>query len=189
LALSVSFGLLRRSSLESEVNARCGRALERVVAEVRGTGSGSFAQDLTTPPGLPPVWSRTLDFSPGADWVDDAVVWGDQRRLDLELGLGELDNGLDDDGDGLIDEHRLVLTLRPGQIDEARVVIVNDVAELLEGELWNGADDNGNGLVDERGFCVALDEAGLCLRLTIQRATPRGEVVVRTQTDTLFLRN
>jgi len=189
LALQVSFGLFRRTAMESDLNARCGRALERVVSEMRGTGLDSFAQDLTTPLGMPTVWSETLEFGRGADWVADAMVWGEGRRFTIQLADGELDNDVDDDGDGLVDERALVLIRRPGEIDEDRVVIASNLCEYLEGEVPDGVDNNGNGLVDERAFCVALADAGIEIRLSLQRATSTGEIVVQTQTDVLQLRN
>ena len=189
LAMRGGFGLFSRVSRESDLNARGGRALNRAVSELRGTGQGSFEQDLTTPLGMPKVWSTTLDFRIATGWDGTSLLWGAERRIDVELAPGEIDNDLDDNGDGRIDERRLVFVLDPDLPTEMRVVLINGVSELLEGELPNGVDDNGNELVDEHGFCLDLDGDALTLRLSIETTDKHGELIVRTLTDTLLLRN
>ena len=68
-------------------------------------------------------------------------------------------------------------------------MLVNNVAALLEGELANGVDDNGNGLIDEAGFCVSREGENLTVRLSLLRLGPAEEVITRTQTTELALRN
>jgi prepilin-type N-terminal cleavage/methylation domain-containing protein len=175
-------------SVNNDVSSRSARTINRVVQELRGASDTTFVQDLRTPTGvLPKVWSPMLEFQVAEDW-NGAVVWGAPRRLVLELQAGEVDNGLDDNRNGLVDERTLVLLTNPGMADEERLVLAHGVAELLEGELPNGLDDNGNQIVDEQGFCLDLDEDALTIRLTLERMGPQGRVV-RTHEDTIFLRN
>lgn len=183
--------LFEQVTATSEVSARAGRSMERIVRELRSASQITFAQNLTTPQAAPSkVWSPRLDYQTALDWDGVAVVWDVAQRFDLEMGTGEVDNGVDDNGNGLVDERTLVLLANPGQADELRAVIATGVAELLEGELPNGADDNGNQMDDERGFCLELDDNNaLTIRLTLERMGPDGRLIVRTQQDTILLRN
>lgn len=189
MASQRGLALFQTSSVNAEINARAGRAIDRVMRELLSSGIGTLQPDLTTPPGNPTVWSETLDYQAADDWVGGVVVWGTPRQLSLEYAEGELDNGIDDNGDGLVDEGALVLIEDPGGPGEKRVVLVNGVSELLEGEVQNASDDNGNGLEDERGFCVDLAGGFLTVRLSIERLGADGAVLVRTQQDSILLKN
>ena len=112
-------------------------------------------------------------------------------QIFLQPDPADPDNGLDDDGDGFVDECEVVLVENRGTADETRTVLVRRVQELLQGELPNGADDNGNGLVDERGFCIEQisDGAGVTIRLTVLRRRPEGGIDTQTVGTTVWLRN
>jgi len=181
--------LHRQVALDSEANKKASRTMERVVRELRGAGRNTFVQDLTTLPGMAKTWSPTLDFRVARAWDGTAVVWSAATRFELVLATGELDNGTDDNGNGLIDEHNLVLRTNVGAADEIRTVLATGVSELLEGELSNGADDNGNLMNDERGFCLELDGDALTIRLSLEYVNLGGRRIVRTQQDTILLRN
>ena len=188
MAVKSGNDLFVQVSVNNDVSSRSARAMNRVVRELRSASDTTFVQDLRTPTGvMTKVWSPTLDYQSAQDW-NGAVVWDAPRQFVLELQAGELDNGLDDNANGLIDERTLVLLTNPGMANQERLVIVHGVAELLEGELPNGVDDNGNQMDDERGFCLDLDQDALTIRLTLERMGPQGRVA-RTQQDTIFLRN
>ena len=123
------------------------------------------------------------------DYVGSDPILGDPRRIILELAPGEIDNGLDDNKDGLADEHQVVLILNPGLPGEQRVVLANRVSELAQGELPNGLDDNGNGIADEAG--LSFDQAGqlVTVRLTLLGIGSDGATLVRSATDSFTLRN
>ena len=110
------------------------------------------------------------------------------RSLSFEYEIGELDDGLDNNGNGLIDEGRLVLTENAGLTNDRRV-ITRWVAELLEGELDDGLDNNGNGLVDEPGFLVERIGESLIVRVTLQKRDAEGRLMTRTARTSVRLRN
>jgi hypothetical protein len=105
------------------------------------------------------------------------------------MDVGELENGLDDDGDGIIDEGRVILTRDFLGAEELSVVLAHDVRSRFEGELANGLDDNGNGLVDERGFCMTLQDGLLVLRLSIAGRSPEGTRTTSTVETSVHFRN
>jgi hypothetical protein len=88
-------------------------------------------------------------------------------RFDYEEG--ELDDGADNNGNGLVDEGCLFWTRDVGEPSEKTHVIARGVREYLEGEEPNLDDDNGNGLEDERGFCLERVGEALVIRLTLER--------------------
>ena len=117
------------------------------------------------------------------------VQWGLPQSIAWELDPGEVNDGLDNDGDGLIDEGQVVRTLDEGTPDELRVVVCKGVAELLEGEDPNGFDDNGNLLVDEPGFCVDVQGTVLTMRLTLESQGPQGRILRKTARTAIRIRN
>ena len=117
------------------------------------------------------------------------VGWGPTSRFVLAPEPGEGDDGLDNDGDGLIDERRIVFFEDIDQPDPQAVVICHDVPVMFEGELLNGEDDNGNGLIDESGLCFSLDGDILTVRLSVEVAIRPGETLVRSSEQSLRLRN
>ncbi|MEO0650720.1 MAG: hypothetical protein AAFZ65_08580 [Planctomycetota bacterium] len=167
--------------------SRVGLRVTRAVLSARGA---NVTPDLRPVNGLPTPWSEQIGFRSMEDWVGGAIEWSPQQSLRWERDPAEIDNGLDDDGDGLIDEGLLVWLLDEGGANEQRVVLASSVAELAEGELENGLDDNGNGLVDEAGASFDLTADGLMtFRLTLERAARGGVLVQRTRATRIRLRN
>src|SRR5262249_20398121 len=104
---------------------------------------------LTPPPVAPPGSASTVDFQCDRGFQNGAVVWGPVERLTFESDPLDPENGIDDDGDGLVDEGRLVWIENPGGPGGRRTVLCSWVSAALEGEIpGNGIDDNGNGLID-----------------------------------------
>jgi hypothetical protein len=158
--------------------------MRRVVSELIGARWSTI-----DPVPAVPFGSDDLEFERPADTAAGAVTWGSRSQILLELVTGEADNGLDDNGNGLVDERSIVLVHDVGLASERRVTIVNGIGELLEGEVLNALDDNGNGLIDEAGLSFSSDEGTLNIRLTVQRTGPGGEILSRTQAMDLVLRN
>ena len=182
--------LFRTNSANADVNARSGRAIERIMRELVSAGGLTLDPALTLTPPLPTPWASSLEFRSASTWTAGALVWGDLRRIAWQLGGGELANDADDDGDGLIDEGDIVLTEDVGGANERSVVLVTGVAELLVGELPNGLDDNGNGMVDEAGLCFDRTGGTLNVRVTLERLAPQRQAILsRTLEDSLRLRN
>lgn len=161
------------------------RTLDRVAVELRGVGVNFLVPDPTGDLG-----ASTLLFQKPADVTDaGVVVWGAPTRLTFELEATEIDNDADDDGDGAIDEHRLVLTRDVGTADEIATVICTGLAEHAAGEIENGLDDNGDGRADERGFFVRRVGDLLTVRLTTLGLVPGRAPVATNQQTSVVLRN
>jgi len=108
----------------------------------------------------------------------------------FESDPADADDGVDNDTDGLVDEHQIVLVRNLGQADEVRSVILTNVAELLAGETANMADDNANGVIDETGFSIVADGTNtLRLRLTLQARDPKNNLVNCTMETSVHMRN
>lgn len=112
------------------------------------------------------------------------------ESLVLESDPADPDDGIDNDGDGLIDELRLVWYSNRGVAGERMRVLANGVTESLEGELpGNLIDDNGNGLVDERGVAFAFRDGRIHFWMTLRRVAKNGVAATRTVERTIALRN
>lgn len=111
------------------------------------------------------------------------------RRIRIVLAAGELDDGIDNNGNGLVDECRLMLTQVVGASPE--VGIGAFVREYLQGESGDDVDENGNGLVDERGLCMTFDGTTntMVIRVTIERLTSQGRLITSTAETSVRLRN
>jgi hypothetical protein len=167
----------------SEMRAR--RALDRVVAELTGVAHSFLIPDPTSNLGTSTL---TYQHPTGVDAVGN-VTWDVPSRLELQLSPGEVDNGVDDDSDGLVDERRLVLTRNYGTLNAQSVVLCSGVPRYLQGEVPNGLDDNGNGLVDEPGFNVFRVGDLLTIRLTVQVPLGGGRLDSTTVQTSITLRN
>ncbi len=171
-------------SQASEVEADARRALDRAVSELSSLSVATMWQDPRTDLG-----TDVLDFQQVTGFAAGAATLGTPLRLAFEYDPGETDDGTDEDGDGLIDEGRLILTRNVGAGNEVRIVLCRDLREHAEGEVSNGADDNGNGVVDERGFNIHQEGDLLTIRLTVQALDAEQRSVVRTVQTSILLRN
>ena len=178
---SGSFGTTNASA---DLEARVRRGIDRSAAELLTAGDGQLAPNPTGNFG-----TSDLLFRQAVGLAGTAIVWSNLNRLAFEYDAGELDDGIDNDGDGLTDEGNLVLRRNDGMVNELRTVLCRGVAELFEGELPNGLDDNGNGVVDEAGFNVHRIGDVLYIRLTVQDAQGQGRILTRTLETSSRLRN
>ena len=168
-----------RSSLEQTAEADARRAVDRIVVELGSAGETWFDPDPGAVGG-----TSVLEFRQATGVAAGAVVWGNRMRFRLELEPGETDDGTDEDGDGLVDERRIVWTRDLGLPSEQQVVLCGGVAELLEGELANGVDDNGNGIVNEAGFNIRRAGDVLTVRLSVATRAREEEAVATIETST-----
>lgn len=174
-----------RGSAMAQVQNEARRTLDRVAAELENGGFGTL---LPNPVGVA-IDDLVFQTATGIDAATGALLFGNSSRLRFVYETGEMNNGLDDDGDGLIDEGYLVLTRNYMLANEVRVVLAHDVAELLEGESANGGDDNGNGFADERGFCMTRSGDLLTVRLTLARPVSGGDPAMASVETALRLKN
>jgi len=190
LAAKHGQGAFRATQTATDVETRVRRALDRAALELLSVGEEEL---LPNPTGQ--FGTSTILFRQARSWGGNAgdgvnglnVLWGDQNRLAFEYDTGESDDDVDEDGDGLVDEGRLVLTRDIGGND-GRTILCTGVREMLEGEDANGADDNGNGIVDEAGFNIHRVGNVLFLRLSLEVPCETG-TIVRTLETSVRLRN
>lgn len=171
----------------AEVEAGARRLAERIARELVDASSDPTRLNCSIPQAGPSwvEYQRCQGFDAGA------VIWTPTRRLQLVLQPGELDNGVDDNSNGLVDEHRV--ELRPDWEFEPDMTVGwgGFVREYLEGEVPNNLDDNGNGLADERGLCLEWNEALglLTVRVTLERLDSLGRPLTRTIETAVQIRN
>jgi prepilin-type N-terminal cleavage/methylation domain-containing protein len=170
-------------SAEHTLSTGTHRAMERLARTLQLADGTLLAGPVLTDFG-----ADLVTFRVPADFAGGAVQWSNVQ-IHAELEPGELDNGLDEDGDELVDEYRIVLTEAPGTADERRTVLLSGVAELLQGELANNADDNGNGLIDERGLSLHATGNVLTIRITAQRRDDGGRLLVESAETAVRLWN
>lgn len=166
----------------SDLETRARRALDRAVFELLSCGASELSPNPTGSFG-----TKTLEFRQATGVAGNAPTFGAPLSLGFEFARGELDDDLDNDGNGLIDDGVLVLTRDVGGT-EKRVVLCSGVREYLEGEVGDGDDDNGNGLTDEAGFNVHRVGDVLFVRLSLEEPVDTGSVV-RTLETSVRLRN
>ena len=186
LALQTSSSSYRTETAAAYLDFLAQKALDDVSDHLR---AADFAS-ITPPPTLAPNSTATIDFQGSRGFVDGAVEWGPVERLTFESDPSDPDDGLDNDGDGLIDEGRLAWIEDPDGVASRRAVLCSQVSAALEGEvLDNGVDDNGNGLIDERGFCIEFVGERALARITLEQLDPAGRLIRQSSMRTITPRN
>ena len=186
LALQTSSSSYRTETAAAHLDFLAQKALDDVSDHLR---AADFAS-ITPPPTLAPNSTATIDFQGSRGFVDGAVEWGPVERLTFESDPSDPDDGLDNDGDGLIDEGRLAWIEDPDGVASRRAVLCSQVSAALEGEvLDNGVDDNGNGLIDEDGLSFVIDGDNVTIRLTLERPEVGGHLVSQTVEAVVNCRN
>jgi len=182
LAARGGMGAFRATQETSDAEARVRRALDRTVFELLSAGASELLPDPSGDFG-----ASDLQFRKAVGLNGTVPQWGPIQSLAFEYAPGELDDDLDNDGNGLVDDGLLVLTRDVGG-DVHRVVLCSGVRELLEGEVADGDDDNGNVVRDEAGFNVHRVGDVLFVRLSVEESLENG-TIVRTLETSVRLRN
>lgn len=131
----------------------------------------------------------TLTFQAAEGFAAGALLLSNQHSITLQLETGELADGVDNNGNGLVDEGQVVWTQNVGQPDQVAVVLAHGVSSLLQGEVANLGDDNGNGLIDEPGLVFVLQDGVLTVRLSLEKLDDDGRLVVKTVQTAVRIRN
>jgi prepilin-type N-terminal cleavage/methylation domain-containing protein len=171
-----------RASLEQRTDAKVRRALERAVMEIEWAQSDALSPTCVT-------GSPSVIFQPLAGVAGGVAVWGVSRRLARVAAADDPDDGVDNDGDGVIDEGDLVLTIDPGGAGEFSITLCTQVTEMFPGETLNSLDDDGNGIADERGFNVEALGDLLTIRLSIAETSAGDTVTTSAIVTSVTLRN
>jgi prepilin-type N-terminal cleavage/methylation domain-containing protein len=184
LAASRGYDAYEATQQSNDVESSVRQALDRAARELLSSGVS-----VISPANIDDQFGTSdVVFQQAAGQAAGNVVWGNPLRLLFEYDTGELDNGQDDDTDGLVDEGRLVFVRDDGLASEQRVVLCHSVREFGEGETDDDEDENGNGIVDEAGFNVHRDGTVLTLRLTLEQSGDSNSVI-RTLETSIRLRN
>jgi len=180
-----------RSYATESSTAKVAEAVREGVEAVSSRLVQSSAGTVTAvAPVINPAVDDTLTYQRALDYQGGAIVWGTLEQIGFEYSPTDPDDGLDNDGDGLIDEGRVVWTEDPGGLNERKVTLAEWVSETMPGEIpGNGIDDNANGLTDEGGF--SFEQAGdrVTIRLAITRPGPQGTTITRTLERTVAFLN
>lgn len=172
-------GMARQSA-----DGQARRTLDRIARELVSSGAGTLSPDPVQPWG-----SSSLLFQRIESYTGGAIAWSVPVQLALQLETGELDDGQDNNGNGLVDERQIVYTIDPDGLTPQSVVWAKGVRELYDGELANGLDDNGNGLQDEAGLSFERSGGRLIVRLCLQETDGQGNTLVHAVATSVRLRN
>lgn len=167
------------SNLETRARRSVDRVCERLLLANRSTAAPQLAA---------PLHASWIELQRSTGFDGGATTWGNTERVAYQPSPLDPDDGVDNDGDGVVDEGHLVWVRDVGLPGERTSVICTDVREYLEGETFDGLDENGNGLGDENGFCITFDGERATVRLTLERMGPNGLLVTRTFERTIVLR-
>ena len=175
MSFGTSFRVWKSSSHSREVDRRANRGLDRILEALEYASSETVAPDLGEHES-----SCYIEFQPTTGSVDGKQQLGPKVRIEWLRDPLDPEDGVDNNGNGLVDEGLVVRREDPGGEDEIRVVLLRSVGNLLEGEEPNGEDDNANGLVDEKGLCFERDGSILKIRLTLLHDSGEGGVIAWT---------
>jgi prepilin-type N-terminal cleavage/methylation domain-containing protein len=173
-------------SAEHSLSTGTHRCLDRITQAIEFADGGILAGLGGTALG---VDADEVSFQTVTGWVGTDLERSGPIVIRAEPETGELNDGLDNDGDELVDEIQVVQVENEGLPDERRTVLARGVAELYEGEIANNLDDNGNGLKDERGLSFSATGDVVSVRLTCQRRDEAGRLLTKTAETAVRLRN
>jgi hypothetical protein len=179
-----SVGALGASTSQAELDSHLRRTLTRIGEELLPSGLS-----VITPDAGAPLGSSTLTYRKSAGPVNGANSWGASQRFSFAYEAGELDDGQDNNSNGLVDEGVVQWTLDVGSATEQTVVLCHAVRELDPREVQNNLDDDGDGLVDEPGFVFQRDGDLLRISLALERLDGERHPIVRTLETTVQPRN
>jgi len=184
LAIGASAHAYRTENVAAHLAFLARKSLDDVGERLRATDFDS----ISPAPVAAPSSAATIEFQTAVGFKGGATEWGPVQRLTLEADPGDPADTLDNDGDGLVDEGRLVWL--ENVAGGRRTVLCSQVSASLEGELpGNGIDDNENGLIDEGGFCLEFTGSRVIAHLTLEERDPAGRMIRQSSTRTITPRN
>jgi type II secretory pathway pseudopilin PulG len=182
-----SYDAFRTTRIQSTVEGNARATLNRIATELAAAERATLQPNPDTDFGSDSIRFRVpIDFD---DRVAMAPLWGTDSQLLCEYESGEIDDDVDNNGNGLVDERVLVFVRNVGLPNESRTVLCHGVCEVFEGETLDGTDENGNDVVDEAGFNVHRVGDMLWIRLSVEAPDANGELVVRSVETAIKLRN
>ena len=170
------------------VSGQLERKADRIARRIGRTAILAGSATLLPSPQAP-LGSSQVSFRRSQGWANGAMVWGPVISIGMEDDINDPEDGIDNDGDGCVDEATVVWRRDVGGPNETSEIWVENVRRLSDGETLNGQDDNGNGLVDEAGLSFVLQGATLVIRLCLEQRGLDGRVVTYMAQDAVRLRN
>jgi prepilin-type N-terminal cleavage/methylation domain-containing protein len=171
------------TALQAVADGKARQALQRMAKELENAD----ADNLLADPGI--VGGSAIEFTPVVDVVGGVPILGNPIRIQRNPSATDPDDGVDNDGNGIVDEGVIVLIRDIGTADQTTAVLCSGVRELLEGEVADGDDDNGNGLVDESGLSLRRAGQLVTIRISIEQAGSGGTTTIGTLETSVTLRN
>lgn len=171
------------SMARSRMVSRAHQVMDRIADEFVEAELGTMS---AAPEG---VGASTLTYRVPESFAGPVITWSPNRRIDFLMEPGELDDGIDNNGDGRVDEGTVVLTLDIGEPDERQVTLAHHLRSLLGGEVSNLLDDNGNLMVDERGLTFELSGNVLTIRMTFSILDEGGRTITKSVQTSVRVRN
>ena len=184
IVMNTGSGAYHQGMASATLESHSRRGIDRVAEQFSDAG-----RDGLNPMPMAPLGSAQLDFRRSTGGLNGVIQWGPTRRIQFQYDVAEVDDGVDNDNDGLVDEGRVVLVENLGLANETTQVLCPGVAEFLQGELANGLDDNGNGLVDEGGLSFQMNGEALVIRMTLQDFDNEGTLINNTVETSVWIRN
>jgi len=173
-----AFGTYQGTVSATEVERNANVAMDRMVSLLADAGLTTIADDLSAPAG-----SSGFSFRVRKGYSGGAITWSPETRIYWESDPNDARDDVDNDGDGLVDEGRVMMADANG----LEAVICNNVTEYLDGETSASGDQNSNGLEDEQGLSFVLEDNRLTIRLTLAKVGADGETVTRSAESVLRL--
>jgi prepilin-type N-terminal cleavage/methylation domain-containing protein len=185
IVTSTARGAFLETRSGSSTEAKLSIALDRIAVELLTVSRETLIPELTG------MINDTSDLSlQQVVGVQNGVaIFGNITTFRFETDPGEVIDGVDNDGDGLVDEGRVVMIRDVGLASEVQTTLCRNVRRHLEGEFAGGGDENANGLTDELGFLIQRVGDVLTLQLTVEQITPEGRELIRTAETSVRLRN
>ncbi len=163
--LSTGTAAFSADSKRADLDRNADRAIHEIAGRLAMAGSSMVYPDYPSEYG-----SSYLMFYQSEGYADGNVQWGPVQAFYFEYTEEDWCDGVDNDGDGLVDEGQVSHWTYDYETGEPRkIVLARNVREYLEGEIPNGRDDNGNGLIDEHGFAVTCSGNVWTIRLSIEK--------------------
>lgn len=184
LATDRCMALFRQRRASQAVSSSATRLLQRVASELASARRGSLQPATVETQG-----SDTLIYQKCLGVAGGVVQWSPVFTLRWEREPSELDDGQDNDGNGLVDEGLLALIENEGLPGERRVVLGHGLCELLPGETFDADDDDGDGLIDERGLCFSIEGDLLTVCVGLQGRGLDERLVTKVVETAVFIRN
>jgi prepilin-type N-terminal cleavage/methylation domain-containing protein len=141
------------------------RIVDKIANEIQAAGLSTISP---TPPATGSEGTHTITFQCSTGYSGDSIQWGDVTTIAFGYESGETDNGVDDDGDTLIDEGLITRSVVSGE---------STVTETLG--MW----------VKENGLSFNLNRSLLIITIEMERKDIRGEILETSLTTSVQIKN